>query len=43
MPQSVERRLRRKAQAMGLPKKRQNAYVFGTMRKMGWKPRRHGR
>jgi len=38
MPLAMERRLRRRARRLGLGKKRTDAYVYGTMRKTGWKP-----
>jgi hypothetical protein len=38
MPVEMERRLKRKAQAKGLSGDRADAYVYGTMRKTGWKP-----
>lgn len=38
MPKAMERRLRRRARRMGLNKKHTDAYVYGTMRKTGWKP-----
>jgi len=40
MPAKLERKLRRRAKALGLGKKRTNAYVYGTLRRTGWKPRR---
>lgn len=41
MPKKLERKLRREAHAKGFGKKRTNAYVYGTLRKIGWKPKRH--
>jgi len=38
MPKKLERKLKRAAKKKGLGKKRTGAYVYGTMRKMGWKP-----
>jgi len=40
MPKQVEEKLRKEAQRK-FPgdKKRQNAYIFGTLRKIGWKPK----
>jgi len=41
MPEALERKL--KAQASkhkGWSKERKNAYVYGTLRKTGWKPSR---
>ena len=43
MPKALERRLKRQAKRKGLGKKRTGAYVYGTMRKMGWKPKRERR
>jgi hypothetical protein len=40
MPKAEERRLRRRAHKLGLGEERTNAYVYGTLRKMGWKPLR---
>lgn len=42
MPKKLEGRLRRRARKLGLGKKRTNAYVYGTLRKTGWKPKRRG-
>lgn len=38
MPEAMERELRAQARKKGLKGKRLNAYVYGTMRKTGWKP-----
>jgi hypothetical protein len=38
MPAKLERALKRRAAKMGLRGKRADAYVYGTMRKTGWKP-----
>lgn len=43
MPLRLERKLRREAKKKGFGKKRTDAYVYGTMRKEGWKPSLHGR
>lgn len=40
MPKALERKLKRQAKKKGLGKKRAGAYVYGTMRKTGWKPKR---
>jgi hypothetical protein len=40
MPEEMERALKAKAKKKGLSKKRTGAYVYGTMRKTGWKPSR---
>lgn len=34
----MERALKKEAKKKGLSKKRAGAYVYGTMRKTGWKP-----
>jgi len=39
MPRKLERKLRRKAKAKGLSPERTDKYVYGTLRKTGWKPR----
>jgi hypothetical protein len=39
MPKRLELALKRRAAAKGLTGKRKNAYVYGTLRKTGWKPR----
>lgn len=38
MPKELEEKLMKMAMKKGLKGKRKNAYVFGTMRKTGWKP-----
>ena len=38
MPKAMEKSLKAKAQKMGLGKKRAGAYVYGTLRKTGWRP-----
>ena len=40
MPKALERKLKREAREKGLSKEREGAYVYGTMRKMGWSPGR---
>jgi len=40
MPKKMERLLKKTAKAKGLSKKRTGAYVYGTLRKTGWKPKR---
>ena len=40
MPKAMEAALKRKAKKLHLSKKRTGAYVYGTMRKTGWKPSR---
>lgn len=38
MPKTMERELKREARKKGFSKERTGAYVYGTMRKTGWKP-----
>ncbi len=38
MPVEMERKLRSEARRKGLSGKEADAFVFGTMRKQGWKP-----
>ena len=38
MPKNLERKLKSKAKKKGLSGDRADAYVYGTMRKTGWKP-----
>ena len=40
MPKAMEKKLKREAKQKGLRGKRAAAYVYGTMRKTGWKPSR---
>lgn len=40
MPKALELKLKREAKSKGYGKKRANAYVYGTLRKLGWKPKR---
>ena len=40
MPKEMERELKAEARRKGLTGDRANAYVYGTMRKTGWKPER---
>lgn len=40
MPKALELKLKREAKSKGYGKKRTNAYVYGTLRKLGWKPKR---
>lgn len=40
MPKALERKLISQARKKGLGKKRMGAYVYGTLRKTGWKPSR---
>ena len=38
MPKKLEHELEKKAVKKGLKGKRKDAYVYGTLRKTGWKP-----
>lgn len=38
MPKKLERQLKSQARKKGYSGKRANAYVYGTMRKTGWRP-----
>lgn len=40
MPKALERKLAREAEAKGFSKERANAYIYGTLRKTGWRPSR---
>lgn len=40
MPKKLERKLQAEAKKLGLSSKRADAYVYGTLRKTGWKPKR---
>ena len=40
MPKALERKLKAQARKKGFSKKRMGAYVYGTLRKTGWKPKR---
>jgi len=40
MPKKLEKELRAKARKKGLKGERADAYVFGTLRKTGWKPKK---
>ena len=40
MPEKMEKSLKAQARKKGMGKKRANAYVYGTMRKTGWKPKK---
>lgn len=43
MPKKLERKLRATARRKGYGKHRTGAYVFGTLRRMGWRPKKTGR
>jgi hypothetical protein len=40
MPKALEAKLRKTAKRRGYSKARTNKYVYGTMRKLGWRPKR---
>lgn len=40
MPKKLEIALKKEAASKGLKGERKDAYVYGTMRKTGWKPKR---
>lgn len=40
MPKKLEAKLKLEAKRKHLGKRRTGAYVYGTLRKIGWKPRR---
>lgn len=40
MPIEMERKLKKEAAKKGLTGRRKQAYIYGTMRKAGWKPSR---
>jgi hypothetical protein len=40
MPKKLERKLFATARRKGFGKARTNRYVYGTLRKTGWKPKR---
>ena len=40
MPKKMEEALKRSAAKKGLKGKRRDAYIYGTLRKSGWKPKR---
>jgi len=43
MPKALERKLKAQARKKGLSKKRLGAYVYGTLRKTGWRPKKKRR
>lgn len=43
MPEEMERELRREGRKKGYTGKKLDAYVYGTMRKTGWKPAKEKR
>jgi len=40
MPKKLEKALKSQAKKKGLSGEKADAYVYGTMRKTGWKPKR---
>ena len=40
MPKKLERQLKAEARKKGLKGERADKYVYGTLRKTGWKPKR---
>lgn len=40
MPKKLEQSLKKQAKKRGLKGEKADAYVYGTMRKTGWKPKR---
>lgn len=38
MPEALERELKARAKKMGFKGERADRYVYGTLRKTGWKP-----
>lgn len=43
MPKKLEKSLKKGAKKRGLKGERADAYVYGTLRKTGWKPKREGK
>ena len=39
MPKELENKLKRQASNKNWSEDRKNAYIYGTLRKTGWKPR----
>ena len=42
MPKALERKLKKTARQRGYDRSRTAAYVYGTMRQLGWKPKKKG-
>jgi hypothetical protein len=40
MPKAMEKALKKEAEKKGLKGERADKYVYGTMRKAGWKPKK---
>lgn len=43
MPKAMEKKLKKQAKKKGLKGERRDAYIYGTMRKTGWKPKKERR
>lgn len=43
MPKKLEQALRKEAEKKGLTGERKDAFIYGTMRDAGWKPKREKR
>ena len=43
MPKAMEKNLKSQASKKGMSKERTAAYVYGTLRKTGWKPKHKGK
>ena len=41
MPKEMEKKLKSEAKKKGLKGERADAYIYGTMRKTGWKPKKN--
>ena len=41
MPKELERKLEKEVANKPWSKERKNAYIYGTLRKTGWKPKKH--
>ena len=42
MPKKLEQQLKKQASAKGLSGERKDAYVYGSLRKTGWRPQKKG-
>lgn len=42
MPEKLEQELKQHVVKKRLSKKKQDTYVYGTLRKTGWEPKRNG-
>lgn len=40
MPKKLEKKLKKEAKRLHLSKEREDAYIYGTLRKTGWKPKK---